>query len=423
MSNDSSVLSVWEASDWEDTAQCPPSVGGATFLIVAYSAVIAIGLLGNAGLVFIIARQQELRNVTNILIANLSCSDILMCVVCLPVTVIYTLMDRWVLGEALCKVTPFVQCMSVTVSVFSLVLIALERHQLILHPTGWSPAAGHSYLAVGLTWLVACFISLPFLSFNILTDDPFQNISLPANPFRDHVICMELWPSDQHRLAYTTSLLLFQYCLPLLLVLLCYLRIFLRLRRRRSRRSTSLFHSIQTQCIDASVPWLCRGCAVGVLWYLCDGRRPAVLCRDMLERSRRTQGAQRINVMLLAIVVAFALCWLPLNVFNTLFDWHHQALPDCQHDAVFSACHLTAMASTCINPVVYGFLNSNFQRELKLTLQRCQCGHRAAESYESFPLSTVGSEVTTKATSLNRMGSVCIPSARPEISSAIPAVT
>lgn len=95
---------MWEASDWAETSQCPPSIGGATFWIVAYSAIIAIGLLGNAGLVFIIARQQELRNVTNILIANLSCSDILMCVVCLPVTVIYTLMDRWVLGEALCKV-------------------------------------------------------------------------------------------------------------------------------------------------------------------------------------------------------------------------------------------------------------------------------------------------------------------------------
>ncbi|XP_033933323.1 neuropeptide Y receptor type 1-like [Pseudochaenichthys georgianus] len=271
------------------------------------------------------------------------------------------------------QVTPFVQCVSVTVSVFSLVLIALERHQLILHPTGWSPAAGHSYLAVGATWLLAGVISIPFLSFTILTDDPFQNISLPANPFRDHVICMELWPSDQHRLLYTTSLLIFQYGLPLLLVLLCYLRIFLRLRRRR----------------------------------------------DMLDRSRRTQSAHRINVMLLCIVVAFALCWLPLTVFNTLFDWHHQALPDCQHNAVFSACHLTAMASTCINPVVYGFLNSNFQRELKATLQRCRCGGGPAEVYESFPLSTVGSEGTTKNTSMNRMGSVCVLSPKLEISSAL----
>lgn len=59
------------------------------------------------------------------------------------------------------------------------------------------------------------------------------------------MICMELWPSDKHRLAYTTSLLIFQYCLPLLLVLLCYLRIFLRLRRRRSH-SFPFTHSVIT---------------------------------------------------------------------------------------------------------------------------------------------------------------------------------
>lgn len=76
--------------------------------------------------------------------------------------------------------------------------------------------------------------------------------------------------------------------------------------------------------------------------------------RDVVERSRKARGAQRINAMLAAIVAAFALCWLPLNVFNTIFDWDHQALPACQHDAVFSACHLTAMASTCVNPVVSG---------------------------------------------------------------------
>ncbi|KAG7231630.1 hypothetical protein INR49_010968 [Caranx melampygus] len=162
---------------------------------------------------------------------------------------------------------------------------------------------------------------------------------------------MELWPSDKHRLAYTTSLLLFQYCLPLLLVLLCYLRIFLRLRRRSSDSFTS------------------QGFAV----------------LGHAGAQQEDPGAQRINIMLLAIVIAFALCWLPLNVFNTLFDWHHQALPDCQHDAVFSACHLTAMASTCINPVVYGFLNSNFQRELRATLQRCQCGNRRRRATRASP--------------------------------------
>lgn len=274
---------------------------------------------------------------------------------------------------------------------------------------------------------------------NVILYRPFPS---PLSRLRDHLICMELWPSDKHRLAYMTSLLLFQYCLPLLLVLLCYLRIFLRLKRRRSNNCFfhfpksykfqwpfSVWQSAITQLMLFSVHsmyWIIP-LELGVVFHsgLSDTRHHAVSCRDMLERSRRTRGAQRINVMLLAIVIAFALCWLPLNVFNTLFDWHHQALPDCQHDAIFSACHLTAMASTCINPVVYGFLNSNFQKELKSTLQRCQCGTRAAESYESFPLSTVGSEGMTKATSLNRMGSVCVLSPRLETSSAktIPAHT
>lgn len=265
-------------------------------------------------------------------------------------------------------------------------------------------------------------------------------LTSPISCIRDHLICMELWPSDKHRLAYMTSLLVFQYCLPLVLVLLCYLRIFLRLKRRRSHSYIAMFlHNFLSQYIRLSL-WqlLFSGLFCGVVLFivslclrsalvfhseLSDNRHHGVSRRDMLERSRRTRGAQRINVMLLAIVVAFALCWLPLNVFNTLFDWHHQALPDCQHDAIFSACHLTAMASTCINPVVYGFLNSNFQKELKSTLQRCQCSSRAAESYESFPLSTVGSEGLTKATSLNRTGSVCVLSARPEISTAIPVKT
>uniref|UniRef100_A0A8D0GCS1 G-protein coupled receptors family 1 profile domain-containing protein n=1 Tax=Sphenodon punctatus TaxID=8508 RepID=A0A8D0GCS1_SPHPU len=335
---------------WETVDLCTDSVGNSTFLIVAYSAVIAVGLIGNLCLVCVIVRQKEMRNVTNIFIANLSCSDILMCMVCLPVTIIYTLMDRWILGEALCKASPFVQCVSVTVSILSLVWIALERHQLIINPTGWKPVASHAYMAVALTWLVSCFISLPFLFFSILTNEPFQNLSLPFDPFADHLVCIEKWPSDQDRLAYTTCLLIFQYCLPLLLILVCYFRIFLRLRRRK----------------------------------------------DMVERSKdgsRAASHRKVNIMLACIVAAFAACWLPLTVFNALYDWDHEKIPMCYHNLIFSLCHLAAMASTCINPVIYGFLNSNFQKEVKALLYRCSCAGEK-DKYESFPLSTVSTEIS-----------------------------
>lgn len=341
---------LWKEIPWDFTEDCSLSVSGTTFLIIAYSTVMAVGLIGNSCLVFVIMWHKEMRNVTNIFIANLSCSDILMCIVCLPVTIIYTLMDRWILGEALCKLTPFVQCISISVSIFSLVLIAMERYQLIVHPTRWKPMVGQSYLAVAVTWIVACLISVPFLSYSVLAL-PFQNLSVPF-PVSDHLICMERWPSVQQRRAYTTSLLVFQYFLPLAIITVCYLHVYLRLRRRK----------------------------------------------DMVERGRnatrkKNKGSARINAMLISIVVALAVSWLPLNVFNTVFDWNHEAIPSCGHDVIFSFCHLTAMASTCVNPVIYGFLNSNFQKQLKSTLLRCRCWG-VAERYESVPLSTVSTEVT-----------------------------
>lgn len=346
---------------WNLTGEghCSLSLGGSTFLVVAYSTVMAVGLLGNGCLVAVIAAHREMRNVTNVLIANLSCSDVLMCLVCLPVTIVYTLMDRWVLGPALCKATPFVQCISVSVSVFSLVLIAMERYQLIVHPTGWKPGVGQSYLAVALTWVLAGLISVPLLSYSQLAT-PLQNLSLPV-ALAEQPVCMEHWPSVRQRRAYTTSLLLFQYLLPLGLISVCYLHIYLRLRRRK----------------------------------------------DMVERSGgggKSKGSARINAMLVAIVVAFALSWLPLNVFNTVFDWDHEAIPVCAHDAIFSLCHLVAMASTCVNPVVYGFLNGNFQKQLKSTLLRCRCW-APPERYEAVPLSTVSTEVT-RGTALSN-GSIC----------------
>lgn len=332
---------------WDPSEDCSMSVSGTTFLIVAYSTVMAVGLIGNSCLVFVITRHKEMHNVTNIFIVNLSCSDILMCIICLPVTIIYTLMDHWILGDTLCKLTPFIQCISVTVSIYSLVLIAMERYQLIVHPTGWKPMVAQSYLAVAVTWIVACLISVPFLTYSILTF-PFQNMSIPLN---DRLVCMEQWPTVQERRAYMTSLLVFQYFLPLILIMICYLHVYLRLRRRK----------------------------------------------DMVERGRNTtqknKGSTRINAMLISIVVAFALSWLPLNIFNTVYDWNHEAIPHCSHDIIFSVCHLTAMISTCVNPIIYGFLNSNFQKQLKSTLLRCRCWG-VAERYESVPLSTVSTEVT-----------------------------
>uniref|UniRef100_A0A8C9ZT76 G-protein coupled receptors family 1 profile domain-containing protein n=1 Tax=Sander lucioperca TaxID=283035 RepID=A0A8C9ZT76_SANLU len=338
--------------------QCPMSPVLTACLVVWYSMTMVLGLVGNIGLICIIARRREKVNVTAILICNLSFSDILVCVFCLPFTVIYTLMDHWVFGALLCRLVPFIQCASVTVSVLSLVFIALERHQLIINPSGWKPSIPQAYMVVVLIWILACFTSSPFLAFQLLTSEPYTNVNLHQSPLH-HQVCLEHWPSQQHRLAYTTWLLLFQYCGPLLLVLLCYVRVFVRLRHRKD-----------------------------------------MLDRTRTPESQRMTHSRQINIMLVVLITAFALCWLPLTIFNAVSDWNQEALPICHHNLLFSLCHLLAMSSTCINPIIYGFLNSNFRQEVRDVLLHCRCS-QLEEECEHFPMSTVHMEVSRTSVPLN----------------------
>uniref|UniRef100_A0A3Q2G2N1 Neuropeptide Y receptor type 1-like n=1 Tax=Cyprinodon variegatus TaxID=28743 RepID=A0A3Q2G2N1_CYPVA len=343
---------ISDLSVLEHEEQCHMSPILTTCLVVWYSVTMVLGLVGNIGLICIITHRREKVNVTSIFICNLSFSDILVCVFCLPFTVIYTLMDHWVFGSLLCRLVPFIQCVSVTVSVLSLVFIALERHQLIINPSGWKPSIPQAYMAVIFIWVLASFTSTPFLAFQLLTKEPYTNVVLPLHPQLSPHVYLNQWPSHEHRVAYTTWLLLFQYCGPLLLVLLCYVRVFVRLRHRK----------------------------------------------DMLDRARtpenqRITNSRRINIMLVALITAFALCWLPLTIFNVLADWNLEALPVCHHNLLFSLCHLLAMSSTCINPIIYGFLNSNFRQEVREVLLHCRCFPQE-EEFERFPMSTVHMEMS-----------------------------
>ncbi|KAG9331391.1 hypothetical protein AGOR_G00193430 [Albula goreensis] len=324
-----------------------------TFLVmaIAYSAVTLLGVVGNLALILIIVRQKEMHNVTNILIANLSVSDLLVSIMCLPITLVYTFMDHWVFGEVMCKLNGMVQCFSISVSIFSLVLIAVERHQLIVNPRGWRPSNLHAYVGIAVIWALAICTSLPFMLFSLVTDDPLKLLPHFHEQYRGKVVCVENWPSRTFKLTYTTCILVIQYVGPLCFIFICYVKIYTRLKQRNS------------------------------------------VMDKMRESKYRSSETKRINVMLFSIVVAFAICWLPLNIFNAVVDWNPELAMGCNHNPLFSLCHLTAMVSVCVNPVFYGFLNRNFQRDLHMVFRLCKLSTRQ-EDYDTIAMSTMHTDVS-----------------------------
>lgn len=330
--------------------KCRNTTDITTFLVSAYSLETLLGILGNMCLIGLLARQKEKAIITNIFITNLVLSDLIMCIFCLPLTLVTILLNYWIFGEAMCKITSFIQCTSMTVSILSLVLIALERYQLIINPTGWRPSLSQAYLGIAAIWIFASLLSLPFMINSTFRYGYLQQDSYKMDTKPNKTVCTCTWPSEEYRLTYVTALLQLQYCIPLILILVCYLRIYLRLQKRKG-----MFEKREYSC--------------------------------------RLSHLKQINILLISMVVAFAACWLPLHIFNSIDDWNYKMIPPCFHDLIFSLCHLVAMASVCVNPIIYGFLNKNFKKEVKALILICQ-HHSSVQEYDHLPLSTKQTEVS-----------------------------
>ncbi|KAF4528055.1 hypothetical protein B566_EDAN012016 [Ephemera danica] len=110
------------------------SVATTIVLCIAYSAVCVLGVVGNCVVVAVVRRTPRMRNATNVFIANLACADLLVNVICLPFTLLSNILSAWILGAVICKTVPYLQGVSVSASVHTLVAIAVERCLAICCP-------------------------------------------------------------------------------------------------------------------------------------------------------------------------------------------------------------------------------------------------------------------------------------------------
>lgn len=82
--------------------------------------------------------------------------------------------------------------------------------------------------------------------------------------------------------------------------------------------------------------------------------------------------------MLIAMVVIFAICWLPLNVVHMVAEFHRSELT--HYKVLFLSTHVIAMSSTIYNPFLYSWLNDNFRKEFQQIIpclfQICLCLNR-----------------------------------------------
>ena len=98
-----------------------------TTLTLMFVLIIIAAVVGNLMVMLLVIKFPKLRTVTNVFLVSLAVSDTLIAAVNMPITLRLNLQTQWTMGEALCKIGPYLQGVVIIASIFTLVAIAIDR--------------------------------------------------------------------------------------------------------------------------------------------------------------------------------------------------------------------------------------------------------------------------------------------------------
>ena len=294
---------------------------GKTF---AYWLILAVSLLGNSFIGIIVYRTQAMRKPINFLIANMAMSDLLYPIFVIPRILTELYVDSWMisgpLGQALCKIIYFFKETSVAVSIQSLVLIAVDRFGAVIFPLR-SPLISSKLCPFFIiaTWIVAMASRSPLLFVTKLVEYP------------EKLACTLQWnevfgESSYYPFTLATTVVIFY--IPLVLIAILY---------------TVVYSKLKSQTIPGE--------------------------QSANARQQREKRERNVLKMAIAIVLGFAVCWLPYSIalIPLLFV---SDIWSCGFQYFWSVAVFLAYANSSINPCICFIFSGNYQEALK-NLLRC----------------------------------------------------
>ncbi|KAF3694046.1 Pinopsin Pineal gland-specific opsin [Channa argus] len=276
---------------------------GHTVVAVFLGFILIAGIVNNLLALVVFAKFRSLWTPINLILLNISVSDILVCVFGTPFSFAASLQGRWLIGDYGCKWYGFANSLFGIVSLVSLSLLSYERYTAVLHSSQVDISDFRkAWFCVGGSWLYSLLWTLP----------PFLGWS-SYGPEGPGTTCSVQWHlRSLTSISYVLCLFIFCLLLPLLLMVYSYGRILLTVRR------------------------------VGKI--------------NLLAAQRREQ---HILVMVLSMVSCYMLCWMPYGITALIASFGRSGLVTPMASVVPS---VLAKFSTVINPVIYMFFNNQFYR-------------------------------------------------------------
>ncbi|KAK2524662.1 hypothetical protein Q9966_011529 [Columba livia] len=376
-----------------------------TVRVLLYTLIFVLSVCGNALVVAVLLLNRRLRTVTNSFLLSLAVSDLMLALCCMPFTLVPNLMGTFIFGEAICKLMAYLMGVSVSVSTFSLVAIAIERYSAICNPLQsrvWQTRS-HACRVIAGTWLFSALLMLPYAVYSTTRAMPARGARPPVSQ------CTHDWPSEHVRQAWYVLLLLVLFFIPGVVMIVAYGLISRELYRGirfeldiKGDGAAQRGRDPAPACDEGDGCYLQLSRPGGALELRALGSAGAQQERARINSSEAKLVAKRRVIRMLVVIVAmFFLCWLPIFTANTWRAFAPRAAQRALSGTPISFIHLLSYTSACANPLIYCFMNRRFRKAFLATCAGCRraCPRRAPDdeaaaataSLSKFSYTTVSS--------------------------------
>ncbi|XP_051783543.1 octopamine receptor-like [Erpetoichthys calabaricus] len=283
-----------------------------------------VTFLGNTVVFICPAVEKRLRTVTYMFIMSLAMADLLVACLVMPFSIIYEVTGMWLFGKQFCKVWISFDVMFCTASIVTLCFISLDRYCSVVTPYHYPKRMSRRRCIIMTVtiWVYSSLISfLPVMQgWNEIPGVDFDTSS--------DCIFVTNWT-----FAIVASALAFY--IPFLIMCTMYFFIYRASRLKATR--------IVSQTLD--------------IHYHPNSKRPNNL--QLENKATRTMSI---------IISVFVMCWLPYFVLNVWIAAKGEDSESPIITYIFKVITWLGYCNSTINPMLYAFLNRDFQRALKKLL-------------------------------------------------------
>ncbi|CAN9500056.1 unnamed protein product [Ophioblennius macclurei] len=304
-----------------------------TYKLLAFT-IGTIGVFGfcnNVVVILLYSKFKRLRTPTNLLLVNISVSDLLVSLIGINFTFVSCVKGGWIWSQATCVWDGFSNSLFGIVSIMTLSALAYERYIRVVHaqvvdfPWAWR-AIAHIWL-YSLAWTGA-----PLLGWNRYTLEIHQ------------LGCSLDWASkDPNDASFILLFLLACFFVPVGIMIYCYGNILYTVQMLRS------IQDLQTVQI------------IKILRY-----------------------EKKVAVMFLLMISCFLVCWTPYAVVSMMEAFGRKSMVS---PTVAIIPSFFAKSSTAYNPLIYVFMSRKFRRCLLQLL--CSRLSWLQRSFKERPLTPV----------------------------------